>query len=81
MSSSIVSNRPWGVLILLTIFTMSHFINYLKDTIAELKHVSWPTQKQSLVYTALVVGISIIVSLFVGFVDFGFSRGLNWFIS
>ncbi len=59
---------------------MNNFINYLKDTFAELKHVSWPTQKQSMVYTALVVGISIIVALFVGFLDFGFSKGLNWFL-
>ena len=59
---------------------MSQFINYLKDTKNELKHISWPTQKQSIVYTALVVGISIVISLFVGLFDFVFSRGLDWFI-
>ncbi len=59
---------------------MSRFINYLKDTVAELKHVSWPTNKQSLVYTALVIVVSIIVALFVGLFDFVFSRGLDWFI-
>lgn len=55
-------------------------IAYLKDTRAELAHVSWPTRKQSLIYTALVVAISVTVSLFLGLVDFIFSRGLNWFI-
>jgi preprotein translocase subunit SecE len=59
---------------------MNQFINYLKDTVAELKHVSWPTHTQSVVYTALVIGISIIVSLYVGLFDFVFSRGLDWFI-
>ncbi len=59
---------------------MSQFINYLKDTYAELKHVSWPTNKQSVVYTALVIGISIIVALFVGLFDFVFSKGLDWFV-
>lgn len=59
---------------------MSRFINYLKDTQAELKHVSWPTQKQSMIYTALVIGISILVSLYVGLFDFLFSKGLDWFI-
>lgn len=59
---------------------MSQFINYLNDTISELKHVSWPTQKQAGVYTALVVGISIIVALFVSAVDFGFSKALDWFL-
>ncbi len=59
---------------------MSGFINYLKDTVAEMKHVSWPTQKQSIVYTALVIAISVVVALLVGFFDFGFSKGLDWFI-
>ena len=59
---------------------MSRFINYLKDTQAELKHVSWPTQKQSIIYTALVVGISVVVAILVGLFDFVFSRGLDWFI-
>ena len=59
---------------------MSRFINYLKDTFAELKHVSWPTNKQSVVHTALVFGISIVIALFLGFFDFLFSRGLDWFL-
>lgn len=59
---------------------MSRFINYLKDTQTELKHVSWPTNKQSAVYTALVVGISILVALYVGLFDFIFTRALDWFI-
>ena len=56
------------------------FINYLKDTWAELKHVSWPTQKQAGVYTAIVIVISVIVALFAGALDFGFSKGLDWFV-
>ncbi len=60
---------------------MSQFINYLKDTFAELKHVSWPTRTQTIVYTVLVIVISIFTALFIGIFDFGFSRGLDWFIS
>lgn len=59
---------------------MSRFINYLKDTQTELKHVSWPTNKQSVVYTALVVALSILVALYVGLFDFIFTRALDWFI-
>jgi preprotein translocase subunit SecE len=58
---------------------MNTFINYLKDTLAELKHVSWPTRTQAIVYTVLVIAVSILVSIFIGIVDFGFSRGLEWF--
>ena len=59
---------------------MSRFIDYLKDTQAELRHVSWPTRKQAIVYTALVIGISVIIGIMVGLFDFIFSRGINWFI-
>lgn len=59
---------------------MNSFINYLKDTIAEMKHVSWPTNKQSAVYTVLVVVVSIIVALYIGLFDFVFQRGLDWFV-
>lgn len=59
---------------------MSHFINYLKDTMAELKHVSWPTHTQVMVYTVLVIAISVFTALFIGIFDRGFSLGLDWFI-
>ncbi len=59
---------------------MNSFINYIKDTIAEMKHVSWPTNKQSVVYTVLVVVISVVVALYIGLFDFVFQRGLDWFV-
>lgn len=59
---------------------MSKLTQYLKDTRGELKHVSWPTQKQALVYTALVIGISIIVSLYLGLFDFLFTLALERFV-
>lgn len=59
---------------------MEQFINYIKDTTAELKHVSWPTNKQSIVYTVLVIVISILVAIYIGVFDFLFSKGLDWFV-
>jgi len=47
-------------------------INFFKDTTGELKHVSWPSKKQTMVYTLLVVIISFAVSLYLGFFDFIF---------
>jgi len=60
---------------------MDKFINYLKDTRAELTHVSWPTQKQTLIYTAMVIAVSVFVAIFLGIFDFLFSRGLTFFIN
>ena len=52
-------------------------LQYLKDTRGELRHVAWPTRVQTVVYTILVISISIIVSLYLGFFDFAFTHGLG----
>lgn len=60
---------------------MSRIGNYLRDTQAEMKHVSWPTRHQALVYTGLVVAIAGITSLYTSGFDYLFSKLLNLFIS
>lgn len=52
-------------------------LQYFKDTRGELHHVSWPTQKQTLVYTALVIGLSIVTALYLGAFDYLFSQALD----
>ena len=59
---------------------MSNFIDYLKDTKDEISHVSLPTQKQAVTYTALVIGISAVVAVFLAVFDYLFGIGLDWFI-
>lgn len=58
---------------------MKRFIQYLKDTRGEFKHVSWPTSKQTTVFTILVVAISLFTAAFLGFFDFIFTNILNKF--
>lgn len=60
---------------------MSRLGNYFRDTAAEMKHVSWPTQTQALVYTALVVVICAVVAVFLGAFDYVFTTILNHIIS
>lgn len=55
-------------------------IDYLKDTRGELKHVSWPTQRQAISLTILVILISLFVAFFLGFFDFIFTTLLDIFI-
>jgi preprotein translocase subunit SecE len=59
---------------------MSRLGNYLRDTQAELKHVAWPTQRQAMVYTALVIIISGLTALFVGVFDRVFTKALDLLI-
>jgi preprotein translocase SecE subunit len=59
---------------------MNRFVNYLKDTRAELEHVSWPTRHQSLVATGVVIIVSLITAIFLGFFDYIFSLILQKFV-
>lgn len=44
--------------------------DYLRGSYQELKKVVWPTRKEVIQHTALVIGISIGVAAFLGAVDF-----------
>lgn len=46
-------------------------INYLKETKEELKEVTWPSKRQTTIWTILVIVISTIVAVFLGAIDFG----------
>ena len=59
---------------------MNTFMQYLKDTRGELRHVSWPTQTQTIVYTIFVALISIVTALYLGLFDFLFTTGLANFL-
>lgn len=54
---------------------------YIRETRGELKHVSWPTRKQALAYTAIVIAISLGIAILLGFFDYIFSIGLKFLLN
>jgi preprotein translocase subunit SecE len=58
---------------------MAKLDEYLKETKAELKHVSWPTRRQAIKVTLLIIVFSVAVALFLGALDLGFLAGLKFF--
>jgi preprotein translocase subunit SecE len=60
---------------------MSKLIEYIRDTKGELKHVSWPTRKQAIAFTVIVIAISLIVSIYLGLLDALFSEGLKLIVT
>ena len=46
---------------------------FLREVKVELKKVTWPTRKQTLGSTVVVIVLVIIISLFLGLVDMGLS--------
>lgn len=47
---------------------------FVREVIAELKKVTWPTRQETIKLTIVVIGISIAVGLFVGVLDSIFLR-------
>ena len=56
---------------------MQKLIQYLKDAVEEFKKVTWPTKKQVINYSLLVIAISVGLALYIGVIDFGLSLGLE----
>lgn len=59
---------------------MSKLFEYVAETKEEMKHVTWPSRKQTFTYTALVIVISIVVALFLGVFDSLFTKIISAFI-
>lgn len=56
---------------------ISKISNYIRESIAELKKVTWPTKKQTVNYTLLIIGISLTVAFFIGVVDYILALGVE----
>ena len=52
-------------------------VNYIKSAVEELKKVVWPTKKEAIAHTLLVIGISIVIAFFLGALDYIFNLGLE----
>ena len=49
-------------------------IQFLREVKIELKKVTWPSRKQTIGSTVVVVALVLLISLFLGFVDIGLSN-------
>ncbi len=52
-------------------------IKYLQETQAELKFVKWPNKRETIIYTTLVILVSISTAVYLGLFDFVFTNILN----
>lgn len=55
-------------------------VDYVKSSQQELKKVVWPTKKEVIQHTIMVIGISIGVAAFLGVVDFILNIALSYVI-
>ena len=59
---------------------MNKISQFFKEAKAELMKVNWPTRKQAINYTLIVIGISLAVAFFLGSLDYLFSYILKTYI-
>jgi len=50
-------------------------INYFRDSIQELKKVTWPTKYQAVRLTLIVLGFCLVSAIVIGIFDFAFNWG------
>lgn len=58
----------------------ARFKNYISEARHELRNVQWPTRSEAARLTAVVVGVSIMLSVFLGVFDTLFSYAIQTFI-
>jgi preprotein translocase subunit SecE len=54
--------------------------NFLRETQDELKKVTWPTRQEVIRLTLVVITVSLVVGLFLGVLDFSFTKLLGLII-
>jgi preprotein translocase subunit SecE len=53
---------------------------FLNESRQELRHVNWPTRKEGIRLTLIVIGMSVGIALFLGIFDYIFSYLIKTFV-
>jgi preprotein translocase subunit SecE len=59
---------------------LTKITDFLKETRVELKKVNWPTRKETVKYTLIVIGLSFSVAVFLGGLDYLFTFLITKFL-
>ena len=60
---------------------MEKIITFLKEVKVELAKVSWPTRKQTTMYTLIVIGVSLFFAVILGVLDIFYEFLVNKFLT
>ncbi len=52
-------------------------VRYIRETRGELRKVTWPTRQESQRLTAIVLGVTAAMAVFLGLLDFVFSNAIQ----
>ncbi len=57
---------------------MRKLTNYISSSVEELRKVAWPTRKQAVDSTLIVLGITIVAAGFITVLDYAFQHGYRY---
>lgn len=49
-------------------------VQFVREVMAELKKVTWPTRQETVKLTIVVIAVSVIVGIFIGIIDASFLK-------
>ena len=55
-------------------------VTFLKEVRLEMKKVNWPTRDETIKYTLIVIGVSLVIAIYLGGLDFLITNLINKFI-
>jgi preprotein translocase subunit SecE len=56
----------------------ARIVNFIREVVAELRKVIWPTRKELITYTTVVVVFVVVMLTIVGLLDYGFAKAVLW---
>jgi preprotein translocase subunit SecE len=56
---------------------MSRILQFFREVRSELSKVIWPSKRDTIRYTAMVIGFSVALAMILGAADFGLLKGLE----
>ncbi len=59
----------------------SSVVKYFREAYSELKKVTWPSRKDTIMYSTIVLVLSLSMAVVIGGLDLGLSKGLEYLIS
>ena len=49
-------------------------LRFISEAFTELRRVTWPTRRETMPLTWMVIAVAVAIGIFLGFIDLGFSR-------
>ena len=57
---------------------LARLVRFIREVWAELRKVIWPTRKELLTYTTIVIAFVTVMTTIVGVLDYGFGKAILW---